>query len=113
MSIDTTFKPLGPSIGVTTTPVQVSTTDGCGKTAVRVINTFTALQAFCWAPTAAQAAALAATLPATGVGLAAGVTSPNTVFMLPGSVEVFEIASNMFFCGNGSAAFMFLPGIGA
>jgi hypothetical protein len=112
MSIDTTFKPLNPSIGVSTLAVQVTPTAGNGMTTVRVLNSIATVQAFCWAPTAAQALALAASLGAGGSTPGSGVGIPDSIYMAPSSVGYFEIPPNYFFCGNSGSGFVFTPGTG-
>jgi hypothetical protein len=103
MSVDTVFKPQGPSTLVGVTAVQIPN-GGSGTTSFRVYNTVATEQCFTWGQTAAVVAAGPPT---------AGVPSPTTICMLPTSVETFEIPSNSWFIGNAGSAFVFVAGQGA
>jgi hypothetical protein len=106
MSIDTVFKPTGPTVLVANTATQVANQNSGGVYSFRVINLATTVQRFSWGQTAAAATALAG-----GAPVAAG--TPNTITMLGSSVETFEIPIAAFFIASSATGFEFTPGQGA
>jgi hypothetical protein len=106
MSIDTVFKPTGPTALVVNTASQVANQNAGGVYMFRVINLSTSIQRFSWGRTAAAATALAGAAPAvTG--------TPNTITMLGGTVETFEIPCDSFFIASTVTGFEFTPGQGS
>ncbi len=106
MSVDTVFKPTGPTVLVTNTAIQVITQNAGGVYMFRVLNLATAIQRFSWGRTAAAATALNGAAPtATG--------TPNTITMLGGTVETFEIPCDSFFIAGSATGFEFSPGQGS
>jgi hypothetical protein len=104
MSIDTVFKPLGPTVLVGVTAVQVvASGTGSNYSSIRVRNTATTTQYFTWG--GAAVAALGAPT--------AGVPSANTIGMAAGATETFDIPPALFFIGNTASAFEMTPGQGA
>jgi hypothetical protein len=106
MSIDTVFKPTSPTVLVTNTAIQVMTQNAGGVYMFRVINLSTSIQRFSWGRTAAAATALGGATPT-----AAG--APNTITMLGGTVETFEIPCDSFFIASSATGFEFTPGQGS
>lgn len=106
MSIDTTFKPQGPTALVVATAIQVPN-GGSGITSFRVRNLATVAQYFSWGKTAAQATLLA------GIAPIANTPSFNTIGMLPSSVETFEIPGDSFFIAGTVTGFEFTAGQGS
>jgi hypothetical protein len=72
----------------------------------RVINLSTSTQRFSWGRTAAAATALGGAAP-----VAAG--TPNTITMLGGTVETFEIPCDSWFIAGSATGFEFTPGQGS
>jgi hypothetical protein len=106
MSIDTVFKPTGPTVLIAATATQVASQNAGGVYMFRVVNLATALQRFSWGRTAAAATALSGAAPT-----AAG--TPNTISMLGGTVETFEIPCDSFFIASSATGFEFSPGQGS
>jgi hypothetical protein len=106
VSIDTTFKPTGPTVLIAATATQVATQNAGGVYSFRVVNLATAIQRFSWGRTAAAATALGGAAPT-----AAG--TPNTITMLGGTVETFEIPVDSFFIASSATGFEFTPGQGS
>jgi hypothetical protein len=106
MSIDTVFKPTGPTALVAATATQVATQNAGGVYMFRVINLATSIQRFSWGRTAAAATALGGAAP-----VAAG--TPNTITMLGGTVETFEIPCDSWFIASSATGFEFTPGQGS
>lgn len=106
MSIDTVFKPTGPTALVVNAASQVATQNAGGVYMFRVVNLATVLQRFSWGRTSAAATALAGAAPT-----AAG--TPNTITMLGGTVETFEIPCDSFFIASSATGFEFTPGQGS
>lgn len=104
MSVDTTFKPLGPTTLIGATAVRLVDAPGnpAGISTVRVKCLVAGY--FTWG-SASVASAGAPT---------AGAPSANTIGMaVVGSVERFEIpAASVFFIASAPAAFEMTPGIG-
>jgi len=103
MSVDTVFKPLGPTVLVTNVAVQVTTANPDTDLTYRVRNLAAAAQYFTWGA--------ASTVTSIGAPTA-GVPSANTVGMLPNSVETFEIPSNQYFIASSATGFEMTPGKG-
>lgn len=102
MSVDTVFKPLGPTVLVTNTAVQiVQTGTGPGYSSIRVRNLSASAQYFTWGNSAV-----------TSITPAAGVPAANTIGMLPTSVETFEIPPTQFFIASSATGFEVTPGQG-
>ena len=106
MSIDTTFKPTGPTVLISNVATQVATQNSGGVYSFRVINLSTAIQRFSWGRTGTIATALGGAAPT-----AAG--TPNTITMLGGTVETFEIPCDSFFIASSATGFEFTPGQGS
>jgi hypothetical protein len=102
MSVDTVFKPLGPTTLVGVTAVQVNTNLSAGISSYRIRNLLSTVQYFAWGPSTVGAPAAPT----------AGVPSPNTIGMLPNSVETFELPINIYFIAGSAAAFEVTPGMG-
>lgn len=106
MSVDTVFKPLGPTSLVVATAVQLPSPlqSGSGAYMFRVRNLSTSAQYF----TYGQNAAITSLTPA------AGAPAPNTIGMIPTSVETFELSGNdLFVIASSATGFEFTPGIGS
>jgi hypothetical protein len=106
LSLDTVFKPTGPTVLIAATATQVASQNAGGVYMFRVINLATTLQRFSWARTAAQATAL-------GGAAATALGTPNTIAMLGGSVETFEIPCDSFVIASTATGFEFTPGQGS
>lgn len=100
MSIDTTFKPQGPTTLVGVTAVQVDQGQA-GSSTIRVRCLVTAY--LTWG--------VASTITAAGAPGATPVV--NTVGLTAGTVETFEIPIRMFFISSVAAAFEVTPGMGS
>lgn len=105
MSVDTLFKPLGPLTLIGTSAVQVvqQGNANAGVLSFRVRNLLSTAAYFSWGPAAVGAP----------VAPTAGVPSPNTIGMLPTSVETFEIPAYSYFIASAAAAFEIQPGQGS
>lgn len=103
MSIDTVFKPLGPTVLIGLTAVQVvASGTGSNYSSIRVRNLGTVVQYFTWG-----GANVASLTPS------AGVPAANTIGMAAGATETFDIPPALFFIANAAAAFEMTPGQGA
>jgi len=103
MAVDTVFKPLGPTVLIVASAVQV-TPAASGQMSYRVRN-LTAVgtgQYFTWGPTSS----VSSTSPS------AGTPAANTIGMVGGGVETFDIPPGMFFIASSVTGFEFTPGIG-
>lgn len=107
MSVDAVFKPIGNTVLVGVTAVQIQTPGNYpgGGVTVRVRNTNGAAAYLSWAASSAAATALAPAAPTAGPGV------PNTIGMAPGAVEYLEIPAGMWFIGS-AASFEVTPGQG-
>jgi hypothetical protein len=105
MSVDTTFKPLGPTTLVVNAAVQLpnSQASGSGAYMFRVRNLAAAVQYFTWGSTSSV----------TSLTPAAGAPAPNTIGMIPTSVETFEIPGGSWVIASSATGFEFTPGIGS
>jgi hypothetical protein len=104
MSVDTVFKPLGPSVLVGTTAVQIVTSaNPAGVSTFRVRNTQAVVAYFAYG-SASVAAPVAPT---------AGGPAYNTIGMLPGSIETFELPAASYFIAAAVGGFEMVPGQGA
>lgn len=105
MSIDTTFRPITPLTFVTNTAVQVVPPGGYFGSVVsfRVRNLSASVQYFSWGATSSVTAGAAPT---------AGNPTPNTIGMLPNSVETFEMPASAFFIASSATGFEFTGGTG-
>jgi site-specific recombinase XerC len=104
MAIDTVFCPLGPTTLVANTAVTIQKSQGAGSYSYRVRNLSSSQQWFTWGGTSSVAS----------LTPAAGVPAPNTIGMLPTSVETFEITgATVYFIASSSTGFEFTPGQGA
>jgi hypothetical protein len=105
MSIDTTFKPVGQTVVVSTTAVQVRSlaADPGGTLSIRVRNLSGSAQYFSWGSTSS----VTCTAPA------AGAPQPNTIGMIGSSVETFEIPQAAYFIASSSTGFEMTPGQGS
>ena len=102
MSIDTTFKPLQPTVAVTTVAVQAvpAGASSDGVTSFRVHNNAGTKQIFGWG-----ISAIAATAAITGL--------PGTMFTFEiGEVVYLELPYNVWMIGNAASAFEVTPGMG-
>jgi hypothetical protein len=106
VSIDTVYKPTGPTVLVTNVATQVATQNAGGVYMFRVRNLAAVAQYFSWGRTAAAATALGGAAPT-----AAG--TPNTIGMIASSVETFEIPCDSFFIASSATGFEFSPGQGS
>lgn len=104
MSVDTVFKPIGPLTLVGIAAIKVCLNDGSGMSTYRVRNTAGTVQYFTWG--------VSSTVVFAGIPTA-GAPSPNTIGMLAGSIETFEIPAGVYFIGNVGSAFEFTAGQGA
>lgn len=104
MSVDTVFKPIGPLTFVGNAAVQVVPDKlGGGVISFRVRNLATAAQYFTWG---ASSSVTSAGAPSSGT------PSPNTIGMLPNTMETFEIPAGSFFIASSATGFEFLAGQG-
>lgn len=97
MSIDTTFHPVTETYAVgNAAAVQIPNAAGRGVTTFRIRNiapSNATVAYITWAPTAAQALAQAAALPALG--------APSIIFGVAGNVTTaIEVPANSFFASN-------------
>lgn len=105
MAVDTVFKPIGPLTFVGAVATQVVGKDGSGHCSYRVRNLNTAAaQYFTWGQANTVTAAAAPI---------AGTPAPNTIGMLPNSVETFEIPAGVFFIAATATGFEFTSGQGS
>jgi len=102
------FTPFGPTYLVSTTPVQVLSTNNLCPTAYRVRNTSGSANTFSWYPPLASGQAPAGF---TASSTAAGTPAVNTITMLGTSVEVFQIPGNAWFVAS-AASLEVTPGEG-
>ena len=110
MAYDSAFSPMGPTVLVGTSSVQVKTTNNEGNTSYRVRNLLATQQYFSWAAPLPSDAAV--TVPAI-VTPVAGTPSPKTIGMFPYSVETFSgLPANAWFLANAAGAFEVTPGEG-
>lgn len=98
MPLNASFWPLSATVLVGATAVQVSGSTG----SYRVRNLTATVQYFCWG----NSSVVAPVIPV------AGTPSPNTIGMLPNTVEIFTIGANVWFIASAAAAFEFTPGEG-
>lgn len=99
MSVDTTFKPITPSVSFTTSAVQVVTdkANPGGITTFRVTNTGSGGIRFSWGG--------ASVASPTGAG-------PNTMYVGAGLSVYIEVPVNSYFIGASGATFDVIGGIG-
>lgn len=110
MAYDSPFSPMGPTVLVGTSSVQVKTTNNEGNSSYRVRNILATQQYFRWA--APLPGDTAVTVPAI-VLPSAGVVAHKTLGMLPYSVETFGgLPSNAWFLADAAGAFEVTPGEG-
>lgn len=104
MSVDTVFKPIGSTTLVGITAVQLTTSGNSSGApmSIRCRNLQTTPEYFTWG----NSAAVTSLIPA------AGVPAPNTIGMLPTSVETFEIPYNSWVIASLAASFEMTPGQG-
>jgi hypothetical protein len=104
MSIDTTFKPLGPTtlLGLSAVQLTASGNSSAAPISIRVRNLLTVAAYFSWAGNSG----VSCVIPT------AGNPSQGTIGMLPTSVETFEVPYNSWFIANTAAAFEMTPGMG-
>jgi hypothetical protein len=106
MSVDTVFKPTGPTVLVVNAATSLGTQNTGGVYMFRVINLSASQQRFSWGRTAAAVTALGGAAP-----VAAG--TPTTITMLANSVETFEIPCDSFAIASSASGFEFTPGQGS
>ena len=110
MAYNSSFSPFGPTVLVGTSSVQVKTTNNDNPTSYRIRNLSTSAQYFRWA--APKPGDVAVTVPAAAAP-SAGVVAPNTIGMLPNSVETFSgLPANAWFIASAAGAFEITPGEG-
>lgn len=113
MSVDTTFKPTGPTILVGVTPVQIQVGGNQGSIGdavyVRCLAAAASSAYFFYGPSAASLASLP-TVPPTGA--TAALSASNALGMFGQTVKVFAIPSNSFVVASAAAAFEMTPGQG-
>lgn len=106
MSVDVTFKPLGPSQVLPATGAQLQTAGAMGiMNAVLLVNIGTTVAYVSWGNSAANAAA---NLPAAP---AAGTFYPNSVALPINGARVVEVPPGLYFAATAASVFA-TPGTG-
>lgn len=109
MAYNSPFSPFGPTYLVGTTSVQVQSSNGNQPTSYRVKNMLSTTQYFSWLPPQPNNATQNVTVTAP----VAGTPSPNTLGMLPYSVEIFGgLPNNAWFKADAVGAFEITAGEG-
>lgn len=111
MAYNSPFTPLGPTVLVGTSSVQVTSNRNIGPTSYRIRNlSSSAAQYIRWA--APLPSDTAVTVPA-ATAPTAGTPQPQTLGLAPGAVETFGgLPPNAWFIANAVGAFEVTPGEG-
>ena len=109
MSTVNAFSPKGKTYLVTTSSVQILTTDNVNAVSYRIRNLSTNTAYFSWLP--AQPTGTAVTVGSVTTP-SAGSPSSNTLGMFPESVEVFSLPPNVWLKSDTANAFEVTPGEG-
>ena len=112
MSVDTTFRPTGPTIQVGTAPVQIQVGGNQGSIGdavyVRCLAAAASSAYFAYGPSAASLSVA----PIAPTGATAATSTPNALGMFGQTVKIFQIPSNSFVVASAAAAFEMTPGVG-
>lgn len=98
MSLTSAFQPLGPTVSVSTTPVQVPASSTPGGSAVNFRVRCIATAYLTWGQSSTVTAV--------------GGVGPNTIGMSTGGVESFTFPPQSFFISNVATSFEVTPGDG-
>lgn len=109
MSSVNAFTPRGQTYLVSTSTVQIKTTDNSYAVSYRVRNLSTNTAYFAWAPADPLGATVTISSVTTPV---AGTPSTNVIGMFPESVEVFSLPPNVWLKSDTANAFEVIPGEG-
>jgi hypothetical protein len=109
MSTVNAFCPKGQTYLVSTSSVQIQTTDNVNAVSYRIRNLSTNTAYFRWAP--AQPTGTAVTVGAVSAP-SAGTPSVNTIGMFPESVEVLTLPPNVWMLSDTANAFEVVAGEG-
>lgn len=109
MAYNSSFTPFGPTTLVTTSAVQVKTTNNTYSTSYRIRNLSTNTAYISWAAADPLGAAVT---PPTPAAPTAGSPKKQTLGMFPESVEVFSLPPNAWFLSDTANAFEVTPGEG-